>query len=237
MNKCVFEYKPTIALSNLFEQGRIIKRKTQIIPLVMEIIETLSNAKDLKIVTNSKEPKFGLIHKKRINRFIYIVGQDRFITFHNPFKVEFSSNGNLIFTEPKSEIQLNAVNITIVKNFFKISKAVIVDEKNGLNKGIMNFEDDIYNAADAAGLSDELSSSLDSNKNLKDWWYLIYRLLCFEPGYIRYDFDEKNCSEHHPLNHLDVNIENSIKLGLDNRITNEEFINILLTNGEVKYLR
>jgi hypothetical protein len=70
---------------------------------------------------------------------------------------------------------------------------------------------------------------------------LIYRsLLSEEFGYLRYDFDEKNENgKLHPLNHLDINYSNSAtyKLGLENMLCEEDFIDVLNVKTDCWYLR
>jgi hypothetical protein len=73
----------------------------------------------------------------------------------------------------------------------------------------------------------------------ENFWLFLRELLLMEDGYIRYDYDENNQDEHsHPLNHYDIFYSNSttFKIGLKDRLSKEEFIDLLNVNTNCKYL-
>lgn len=65
--------------------------------------------------------------------------------------------------------------------------------------------------------------------NIDEIEQIIIALLLLEDGYLRYDYDAKNeNAKFHPLNHLDIfYTNNSVKLGLDHRISQENFVKII----------
>ena len=70
---------------------------------------------------------------------------------------------------------------------------------------------------------------------------LVLRLLSMELGYIRYDYDPNPDHENgklHPLHHCDVNYSSkgTYKLGINKRMKKEEFIDLLDTKTECRYL-
>ncbi len=69
-------------------------------------------------------------------------------------------------------------------------------------------------------------------------WKILLRLLSAEPGYIRYDYDEKNESENHPLNHFDINYSSDVtyKIGLKKKVGMEYMVSLLDVNSECRYL-
>lgn len=80
----------------------------------------------------------------------------------------------------------------------------------------------------------------------ENFWVFLRELLLMDDGYIRYDFDQKNYDEavengeehKHPLNHYDLFYSNNatFKIGLSDKITNDNFINLLNTKTECEYL-
>lgn len=68
---------------------------------------------------------------------------------------------------------------------------------------------------------------------------LILRLLSMESGYIRYDYDfEHENGKLHPLYHFDVNFSSkgTYKLGINKKMKEEDFIDLLDTKTECRYI-
>ncbi len=68
---------------------------------------------------------------------------------------------------------------------------------------------------------------------------LILRLLSMEAGYIRYDYDlEHEKGKLHPLYHFDVNYSSKgvYKLGISKKMKEEDFIDLLDTKTECRYI-
>lgn len=86
------------------------------------------------------------------------------------------------------------------------------------------FDEDIDTSDEALVFYDHLleaikSVDLDLSVNDTTVWHLIRRLFLFEPGYLRYDFDDDKGRfdpVYHPLHHLDVFFSNkaTFKIGL-----------------------
>lgn len=80
---------------------------------------------------------------------------------------------------------------------------------------------------------------LESNEIHLESIPILDEIFLSEPGYIRYDIDEKNENgKIHPLNHLDINYStyNTLKLGLNDFIGQEYFENILNTKTECSFI-
>ena len=87
--------------------------------------------------------------------------------------------------------------------------------------------------------NNELDIILEKIIELDNIYKIINKLLTYEYGYIRYDYDQEHANGNiHPLNHLDINYMNTnqYKLGLKNRINTREFIDILNLNTECYFL-
>lgn len=68
---------------------------------------------------------------------------------------------------------------------------------------------------------------------------LILRLLSMESGYIRYDYDYGHENgKQHPLYHFDVNYSSkgTYKLGINKKMKEEDFIDLLDTKTECRYI-
>lgn len=75
---------------------------------------------------------------------------------------------------------------------------------------------------------------------LSKMWNLFKRLLLFEPGYLRYDYDPIHQNRHlHPLHHLDLYFSpsNTFKVGLHDRIVIHELIDILDIQTQCHYIK
>ena len=74
----------------------------------------------------------------------------------------------------------------------------------------------------------------------EDFINLVNKIIEFEPGYIRYDYDDEHNNGNllHPLNHLDVNFESNstFKLGLNKKLKLEEFIDVMNINTDCHFL-
>jgi len=80
----------------------------------------------------------------------------------------------------------------------------------------------------------------------ENFWVFLKELLLMESGYIRYDYDIDNYEkfksinkEHvHPMNHYDVFYSGNatFKLGLDNSLEENDFIDLLNIHSNCKYL-
>lgn len=102
----------------------------------------------------------------------------------------------------------------------------------GLIKSRNTFDGDcIYN----------FFESVDEIKHYgQSFWGFLRELFLFEPGYIRYDYDEERQNGRtHPLNHYDLfySSNTTFKIGLNNRIEMSKMIELLDTETDCHYLR
>ncbi len=73
----------------------------------------------------------------------------------------------------------------------------------------------------------------------ENFWIFLRELLLMEDGYIRYDFDEEHKNgDLHPLNHYDIFYSShaTFKIGLDRVLEEDEFIDLLNTKTNCKFL-
>ncbi len=119
-------------------------------------------------------------------------------SFQFPFTLRIESEGNKVYYRDK-EITSDL-----------LSGLVIFFESLSNKKDIYSVSEDILVEIEHYGIEKEILNDI------------IWHLLLFEPGYIRYDYDtsERSKKPNHPENHFDVYYENknTVKLGLNKKI-------------------
>lgn len=75
--------------------------------------------------------------------------------------------------------------------------------------------------------------------NSNELFYIINDFLICDLGYVRFDKDPKHEEENHPLNHLDINMNNysTYKIGLKNSLDIDSFSRIINNEFPVWFLR
>lgn len=79
-----------------------------------------------------------------------------------------------------------------------------------------------------------------TDKDIDMCFGLILRLLSMELGYIRYDYDpERENGRLHPLYHADINYstKGTYKLGMNKKMETAEFIDMLDTKTDCRYVQ
>lgn len=72
----------------------------------------------------------------------------------------------------------------------------------------------------------------------ENFWVFLRELLLMEDGYIRYDYDEEHENgKLHPLNHYDLFYSSNatFKIGLNSKLKEDEFVDLLNVNSDCKY--
>lgn len=74
----------------------------------------------------------------------------------------------------------------------------------------------------------------------ENFWIFLRELLLMEDGYIRYDYDKEHENGNlHPLNHYDLFYSShaTFKIGLNSKLGEDEFMDLLNINSDCKYLK
>jgi hypothetical protein len=191
---------------------KAIRRKEDIIILLLETIK-LFLMEDFIEVTEVKGKIILKIDK--MSRLIFKI-ENKYFSFNFPFNVEVD--------EAKSDIRVydSLLGIDIDDKLISILISIF-NQKITTNRCL----DDIY------------YELVCGDNILNDIWILVERLSMFECGYLRYDYDVEYQNGHiHPINHLDVNysVGSTFKLGFQDIITIEDFIDILDLKTNCHYL-
>lgn len=188
-----------------------IRKKEQLELLLLETIKTFI----IGDIGNDNSVGKIVLYINKMNRFIYEI-EDKIFSINCPFSyTKEKKDKNYIFKDSSLGINIDS----------KLISSIITIIKNG---NINSFEQMIDEIID-----------ITEYENLQLTWEVLKQLHYIEYGYIRYDYDEeKENGRIHPLNHLDINFMNSnqFKIGLDKKITIEEFIDILDITTECYYL-
>jgi hypothetical protein len=215
MKKYEFEITPSVM--HLFFPRVLVKTKLQIITILMEASRYMLS-----------QPKLG---KKDVdNRLVlYVDNMSRLFFFKD--KKYYSIVFPFFVTEEEGELKFEFTdNIEI--NSYIISRSITAINSDPLNSDCsMEFSETI----------------LEFEDEFDGFWTLFKDLLVIEYGYIRYDKDidgyeeaiRKGKPHVHPLNHYDLCYSNkaTFKIGLNREVLRTEFIDLLNTKTDCKYLQ
>lgn len=200
----------------------VIRKKEDIISLLLITIKMIL----LKPITKFNDVLSGkphlTIYVNKMSRVIFVV-ENKIFSFQFPFIIREIEEA----TESKLEIFYNQVKID--------------SQISSLLFAILN-ETKIFQG-DLAHLKDHVDEQLLEN----EWWEidevysceLISHLVLFEPGYLRYDHDIEHINGHiHPEDHVDVyfSSNNSMKIGLNQKLDEDWFLDMLNITTNCKYL-
>ena len=191
-----------------------LRTKRDLILLVLHVIRMMES--DLVKSEPSNGMVYIVIHK--MNRMFFLLPEKMF-SIQFPFGME---------TDNKK-----------VKRFFDYETGMMLDSLL-LSKLILLFEfldrsqtfDEFFDEIMSAGETGECCNS-------DAIWNLVKRLLSYDAGYLRYDYDEEHeKGNFHPVNHLDINYENAatFKIGVHERLDRERFQNLLDVTTECEFL-
>ena len=203
---------------NILKYTSAIRNKFSLISLLLNIYtkEFLAEVKghhNLKIVFQEE---------KKISRiFLKEIGNAQIQSFHTPFKIIENNNDAYELRLESSVVPCNisSVEISFLKCFF--------NRVDSFYTTIENFYDAFLSTLDSFA---ENSDICISDSKQADYWKLILYLIEFEPGYVRYDYDEEHyIPKIHPIHHLDINFSNNAtyKIGLYNSLSIDLFLELV----------
>ena len=173
----------------------------------------LSNNSRVKDVESIDESGFMVVlHNRRATVFY---NDCKYVSVYFPFGYSIARNDFHYSAEAIDAMRVSHLRTILAK----------VKEKGSLIEGLDNCNNGIPPT--------EVEYVTDSDKEL-------YTQLCtIEPGYLRFDYDEKNKNGRlHPLNHLDLNYssDSTYKIGIYEHLSREGFLRFLNNDEERFYL-
>jgi len=202
---------------NILKYTSAIRDKFTLISLLLNIYtkEFLSEEEksyNLKIIFQDEKRSSRIFLKENGNLQIQ--------SFHSPFKIiENNDEYELRLESSIITSYISSVEISFLKTFF--------NKVDTFYTNMESFYEAFLSTIDSFSEND---NSYISDAKQADYWKMILYLIEFEPGYMRYDFDEKNDNgKIHPLHHLDINYSNNAtyKLGLEAKLTPELFLDLI----------
>lgn len=175
-----------------------------------------------------KFEKIYLINDKK-NSFILCLFNNKYFIIKSPFRFLIRNKICKIYFNDKKEIKLT--DIKILEYMIDIVEKYIIPKINDNNVHILKK---LSNSIRKFKMEKE-KDNVEYNLSDKYIEYIFIKLINFNFYYARYDYDKKNASDVHPLNHIDLGLENTIKLGLRDKIKPSDFINFNL-NKEFFYI-
>lgn len=151
-----------------------------------------------------------IIKVDKMSRIVFEI-ENKYFSFNFPFNIENIYNDeHITFYDIDTGLYLNNKNLSLILRIFNEDRM----KKDSL--------EDLY-----LELAD-----IEDLEYMEDILNVVKKLMLFESGYIRYDYDPDPTRVNkytHPLYHFDVyySSNNSIKLGLRNELKVEEFIDLL----------
>ena len=208
---------------DIFFPNELIKRKIQIIKILLEFVRGILLYRETIEERDIKSPYVKLIIDKKSRIFFF--SEKKYYTIHFPFSCSKQDDGSLEITYQG------------YRNIIPIKSEIISKVMEILNDEQFNS----VSALDFIEPIDKMESEIDYI------WELLKGLLMFEDGYVRFDNDSEEYNraknegrEHtHPENHIDVfyNNGNTFKLGLKRKSTPDEFIDYFDPKKDCKYLK
>lgn len=201
-----------------------IRNKPDIIDYLLKIMQYISSFPYKELIYSPEKSKEVdiVINVDKMSR-IFFCEQDKIHTFQFPFTINLEDE-KLKFHYMEQEIDSEI--ITIIISIFETKESIFKSLDTTL---------DIF--------MDTMNDFGVNNKQYAEYcWNLIVYLLSFEPGYLRYDYDdaeERVDALKHPLNHLDLfySGNNTFKIGLDDRIDYNKLIELLNVNACCSYIK
>lgn len=188
-----------------------IRKKEDIIVLLLESIKVFLVG---NIICDEDSKGKVVIRVDKMSRIIFEI-KDKYFSFNFPFNVE---KGNLTkFYDSNIGIDIDSKVVSILLGIF--NDEIIKND---------SLEEIYYELAYIEGIPE-----------IENVWRLVRKLMLFESGYLRYDCDlERANGTLHPIHHFDIYFSsgNSFKVGLDDKINIDEFIDILDIQTNCYYL-
>ncbi len=196
-----------------------IRTKQHVIMLMLEAILLLKNADVLEKPSNN----YIILKVDKMKRLFFVI-ENKIFSFNFPFSVEVQEeSNNLIIYDSITNLELNALNLTVLKLAFKetfFGKEI---------QGILDLDSELMQVID----------SFETKPNKDEVWQVLKNLQMFESGYLRYDYDEVHENgKLHPLNHIDINYtpHGIFKIGIKDTLDCNAFMDILDLNTDSYFI-
>lgn len=199
-----------------------IRSKNDLILIIILFLKLflIKNNPSENTLPNGKNTTTVKIIVSKMNR-VFFFSENKYFSFNFPFNLD-SSNKKLYY----KNLEINSTIISILEGLLDKNDLILLN-KDYIIEYYYEYIGYSYKGDDYEIIFEE------------DFINLVNRIIEFEPGYIRYDYDEEREDGNlHPLNHLDINFEDSghFKLGLNRKLKLKEFIDIMDISTDCHFL-
>ncbi|MGW7162640.1 hypothetical protein [Paenibacillus taichungensis] len=199
--------------------ARPIRSKNHIVKLLFEAIPLLTNGELIQETSTN----YILLRIDKMKRLFFVI-ENKIFSFNFPFNVELNPEIiNPIIYDAATNIKLDGINFAVLKTVYD----EIFSEDD--YKGILDLDSELMH----------IMETFECKPHKDEFWLILKRMLSFESGYLRYDYDEKHENgKMHPLNHLDINYssDNTFKIGLSKNLNCDNFIDIIDINTDSYFI-
>lgn len=204
----------------LLEKNGAIREQYDIIKYIFSIIEYI-NVRPLPQIRCGPKQADAIINVDKMSRLFWGSAEQ----IHS-IQFPFVLTENEIFLQAKFEDRvIDSQTISILSTIFEEREFIALSIDNMLDK----FMDTMYDF------------EIKDNSYMFFCWRLFIYLLSFEPGYLRYDYDDDEGrvnEKTHPINHIDIFFSgnNTFKVGVKKRIVFDDLKKIVDINDVCYYL-
>jgi hypothetical protein len=196
-----------------------IRNKNHIILLLLEAISILTYGE----ISARPNNNYIVLRIDKMKRLFFII-ENKIFSFNFPFNVEVKEGeNNPIIYDSITDLEISGKNLAVLKSAFE---ELFLEKEN---QGILDLDSELF----------QIMENFEMKPNKDEIWEILKRLLVFEAGYLRFDYDdERQNGMLHPLNHLDINYssDSTFKIGLNDTINCDRFIDILDVSTDSYYL-
>jgi len=206
-----------------------IRRKKDVMMLLLECVSELNQADVLRVGHSGPTANVFRLEVGRSQRLFFSLKDKKIFSISFPFEIREKEDKYLIRDRQGHLMSagiVSALKSMVNEEVFNLQQ---YDASNDLEELVLDMLD---------RFSDKEESSMDSFMS-RDLWDILYNLMTFEPGYIRYDYDVENeDASRHPLSHIDINYSDSVsyKIGLKKRMAMPKLVELLSKDGKIRYL-
>ncbi len=213
-----FEFELT---DDLYQQVlRPIREKSDLLRILANAIKLIISQRE--VVTSIDTEKKIVLYINKMSRLIFSL-ENKIFSFCFPFRARISQSGVL------------SIGFDDYFDFDSINSSLLLSVVN---------RDDLFCGSlenvPIIVLEEIENNEWDDSVDFESFCELIKMLMLFEPGYLRYDYDEERANgDIHPLNHLDIYFSSNatMKLGLEHEVQTDWFIDLLDITTVCKYLK
>lgn len=196
-----------------------IRRKQDVVSFILRVVNLLMIGREESAASGTI-----WIKKEKMNR-VFCFMEEKYFSTVFPFDIEWKNIDKNEFKvyDPTWDMEIDLRKIALLER--------MLNEIDFKEKSIDSIIENAYL---------DVAEEDYTNEEIDKCFGLILRLMSMELGYIRYDYDPEHVNGNlHPLHHLDINYSSkgTYKLGIKKKINEGEFVDMLDTKTECRFVQ